>query len=240
MFSPSALQARGIAVLLVAGFVATANRSVDGNVPASVSSCSAIAEWAENTATFRMAELHDLARLPVRWRRAVVSRLPVEKQQALWPAHLEILSANAREGSLESRAIATVRSRLPELFDPTIELSRRLNVARNLWLHALPALGKEKAGAIFVTLGSGHVLLTGSDDGAAAHSALGDGILGSNPFTPRFASSRGELAACVCNTFYQDCYSAPECTESSNPHCEHTEQGCGPMWLAPCDGNCDS
>jgi hypothetical protein len=181
----------------------------------------------------------DLRSLPVSARRSLVSRLPAETQRELWRAHLAHIATRAGDASLERRIAINALDYLPRLFDSEIAVTHRAALARQLWTEAASALGRERSADIFFALGSRDAVSRASQfDPKYPQVALA--VFEGEPLQQAFASFASGIALCVCSTYYQDCTSAPECTESSNPHCGHTEQGCGPMWLAACDGSCNS
>jgi hypothetical protein len=202
------------------------------------STCTVLATWADARIAAGITRLDDLRALPTAWRRAVVSRLPMAAQHALWATHLNEISTVYGSESVEGRVAAKTRLLLPQLFDPQVKTSARAAMARDLWMQTLPALGRSRSVMLLSSLGSAAASTSRSNSIDTDSRFSRGAVFAADPLLPMFALNG--MSLCVCNTFYQDCYSAPECTESNNPHCEHTEQGCGPMWLAPCDGNCNS
>ncbi len=194
--------------------------------------CAVAADWVSRSHTKALpSSLAELSMLPPAFQRAVMRELPLEVQRDVWLGRIDGLMQSRLLDKASSSMLRELRSRVGAVFDSSLDEQSRVSGARMVWDDAVSSLGRPLAIVALANL-----------------SAPSYGALVAEPrlqfrATARMARSTSysivSLAPCECNTGYQDC-GAAECEWTSNPHCTMTEQGCGPLWLATCDGTCSS
>jgi len=177
------------------------------------------------------------------YRRAIFRALPVEVQRELWREHLT--SFLESESPLTATQRAMVREAVAGLdgfFDPTVDRADRQQAADAFMQRVSSAFPNALRVAVFSRLGpepqQTRTLAVMLDRTARAPSYLNARQL-TRALTPAISAvSSADAIVCECNVSYQDC-PGEECFDGPEM-CSQTEEGCGPMWLAACDGTCSA
>jgi hypothetical protein len=211
------------ASLLVIGVAAT---------PGPKPVCQVAAEWVEAHRSNLPNSLEKFAELSPAYEKAVFVALPLADQQRLWREHLQKVLDTATTLTVPQRQIVgTVLARLPELFSPELSLAVRRARATLLTPQIRAAFPEKKAAYLIL-------MSLGGDRRAPVQRASGFKTASLLP-TALFAkfTNKKKFADCECNVSWQDCFTGI-CIDEGTDRCGNTEQGCGPVHLATCDGMC--
>jgi hypothetical protein len=194
--------------------------------------CVVAAEWVRSNADRLPSSVAEFSSYSMPFRKAIYALLPIGVQERLWVEHLTGFLERSSEFSAPQRAeIKRALSILPQIFDKGSSLSLRRQIAVAFYDQTSKTFSREQRRALFLRLGS-----------EVAPWAVGRTYEGSNILSLAALNGRSAAAttfgACECALDWSGECGSLQCVPTGNPHCDLTEQGCGPFAQIACDGDC--
>jgi len=204
--------------------------------PKTVPECKVAAEWVKANGPRLPATLAELSRLPIAYRKAVVSSLPVEKRGDLWRQHFATFLTPASGLTAEQRAMIQRVGNGYEHFASTDSGAAELKAlaprihelfTKDLGHKIFETLGTQPTGKETIGFSTASMSVGFVEDWLARQAAKLVAKISSKPFA-------------VCDCFSGDdwCGGGLTCEIASASECDFQKAGCGSVWIFPCDGAC--
>lgn len=202
------------------------------SVPEREPTCKVAAAWARANRNRLPTEYREFTRLALVYRKAAYHELTVAQRKALWQAHLsQWIRPESRLTPAELELVKEVVSGLDEYLDPA---RGKAAVARTgIEARAKARFGASRGRAIFAMLGPDPKIVPVKPNRAAILFGLDEAILAGLKAIGMV--KQNPPPNCYCATTDDWCGGDNHCGGGG---CNTSSDGCGFLWLSPCDGLC--